>query len=534
MKEHWKQLLLVIGLISFVPIWNAAFAMFHRVVIGSLGQRFVSDLRIKLYQHVLDLSMRFHAKTGAGEIMNHLMGDVGVVQRMITGQTLSTLSSAVALFFCTGMAFYFNWQLSFIMIAIIVAYAINYHYYANRLHRANLDLRDIMDDVSGHLQERIAGVRLVKIYCRERDETRAFLNSTEHALQEGMRTQMLSVTLWNNAQLIGALGGGIIWCLSAYLLLMHKMTYGVMLALSNYVNGAVWPALMLTMVAGTLIEAMASFDRILTIMREQPDIFEKPDAVELPETIAGDLHFEDVSFSYDGDAKLFDGFNLHLPAGKMTALVGHTGCGKTTVTSLLMRLWDVHGGRITIDGFDVRDLTIHSLRRHTGVVPQEPIVFEGTIHENIAYGMPDASLAAIEEAARAAQIHDYITTLPDGYAAKLGKDGTKLSVGQKQRIAIARAILRKPAVLILDEATSSLDSESESAIQQAMRTVLRGRTSVVVAHRLSTIVEADQIVVMDDGRVVEIGTHDGLMAREGGTYRKLYLELKGKQPEVNP
>jgi ABC-type multidrug transport system fused ATPase/permease subunit len=218
----------------------------------------------------------------------------------------------------------------------------------------------------------------------------------------------------------------------------------------------------------------------------------------------------------------------------MTALVGHTGCGKTTVTSLLMRLWDVQGGQVLLDGHDVRELTLRNLHAHMGVVTQESIIFEETIRDNIAYGMPDATLEQVEEAAQAAQIHDVIMKLPDGYQSHMGKGGVQLSVGQKQRITIARAILRKPAILIMDEATSALDTESEMAMQEALRVILHGRTSVVVAHRLSTIVEADQIVAMDHGKIMEIGTHTELMAIEGGFYRRLYEELKGQHvtPEV--
>jgi subfamily B ATP-binding cassette protein MsbA len=564
--RQWQLLGVAVGLVVFLPLWNSAVNMLNRFLIASIGQRLVVDLRTGLYRHVLNLSLRFHGENGAGPVMNKLMTDVGLVQQMITGETLGIVSNLVILVFGLGLAFYLNWHLALVLVFMLVLYTINYYRFGQRIRAANLELREIMDQVSGRLQERLAGVRLVKTYCRERDETEAFLNSTDRALQFGQRGQMLSVSLSATARLIGGIGSTIIYCGAAWYILMgwrlarltlawgalpvlglhlpwpagahlvaQTMSYGDMLALDTYVWTVVNPAISLTTVAGSITQALVSLDRILDVLREQPEIVDTPDAADLPEDVRGDLRLEGVIFGY-GDKPLFNGLHLHLPAGKMTALVGHTGCGKTTVTSLLLRLWDVQGGAVTLDGHDVRAVTLRSLRRHTGVVPQEPVVFEGTVHDNIAYAHPEATAAQVEEAARAAQIHDYIATLPEGYATWLGKDGAKLSVGQKQRVAIARAILRKPAVLILDEATSSLDSESEAALQEAMRTVLHGRTSVVVAHRLSTIVEADQIIAMDRGRILEIGTHDELMARENGFYRRLYEELKGKQHrgEVEP
>lgn len=525
--RHWSLLTPIVIVIAVLPLWNTVLDMLNRLLITAIGQRLIVDLRTALYRHVLSLSLRFHSVTGTGKIMSRMMTDVMLVQGLVTSDTIGMIASFIRLIFCVGFVAYFNWKLAAILVVMLIMYALNYQKFNLRIRNSNLELRELMDEVTGRLQERLAGVRLVKTYCREQDETDEFVISTDRALQFGMRRDMLSVSLWSSARVIGGIGSTLVYCLAAWFVLKGQMTYGIMQMVDNYLWQAVWPAINLTMAAGQINQALVSLERIAAITNQVPEVREKPNAYDLHEC-QGDIQFSHVSFAYKEDQPIFTDFNLSLPAGKMTALVGHTGCGKTTVTNLLLRLWDVQEGSITLDGHDIRDLTIRSLRWHMGVVPQEPVAFEGTVYDNIAYGMPETNQEDVEEAARAAQIHESIMALPNQYATWLGKEGAKLSVGEKQRIAIARAILRKPAVLILDEATSSLDSESELAIQQAMRIVLRGRTSVVVAHRLSTIVEADQIITMDQGRVVEMGTHDELMMIENGHYRKLYEELTGQ------
>lgn len=377
----------------------------------------------------------------------------------------------------------------------------------------------------GRLQETIDGVRHVRIYNREDTERETYLGRTHEGLKHSFISGMSSVALGTTCNLIAGYGSTIIYGLAAYYVLEDRMTLGDLLALNSYVWMAIGPALRLTTFAAQFSQTRVSLQRIVEVLTQNPDVASAPNAppITAPE---GCVDFNQIHFSYKPDEPLFQDLSLHIAPSTSVALVGHTGCGKTTLTALLMRMWDVQKGDITIDGANIRDVDLGSLRSLFGVVMQSPVVFEGTVAENIAYGRPNATRAQIEAAGEAAEIGEFVDRLPDGLDTRLGSYGVKLSVGQKQRVSIARAILRNPRILILDEATSSLDSQAEAAIQRAIQRVLKGRTSFVVAHRLSTIVGADVIVVMDKGRIVEQGSHAVLMQLEDGSYRRLYERMR--------
>jgi len=337
---------------------------------------------------------------------------------------------------------------------------------------------------------------------------------------------MSSIGLGTSCSIISGFGVTIITCLAAYMVLKGRISFGDLVAFNAYVLMAISPVVRLATIAGQMTQISVSALRVFEVMDEIPAVQSVQGAPSIQRGM-GAVEFRDVTFSYTPDRPLYQRLNLKIDPGTTVALVGATGCGKTTLTSLLMRHWDIQSGAIMINGIDIRTIDLKSLRRLFGVVLQSPVIFEGTLAENISYSEPGASRARIEEAARAAEIHELAMSLPHGLDTMLGSKGVKLSVGEKQRVSIARAILKNPVILIMDEATSSLDSESEMLIQKALSRVLTGRTSIVVAHRLSTIVTADKIVVMDSGRIIETGTHRELMAMHEGIYRKLYEELQG-------
>ncbi len=529
--ETWQLLLPVILLIIAVPLLASLVQFGNTKIVMLSAFRFISDVRKEMYRRIFSLSMRFHQENSSGLLVNKLMDDVNMVQRLITGETVNMLVDFIVFVCSVAIVFALSPVISLVLVAILVLYAVAYRLFSKRIQVSTSSFRNIYDRISERLQETVAGVRRVRIYTKEGRENELFLDRTSMSLRHSQTGAVATVSLSTVCNLIAGFGSAVIACVGAYFVIRGRLRYGDVLSINSYIWMALNPAIRLTNLAGQLSEIFVSVRRVVQVLEEKPRITSKPGAPPMCRG-TGRVEFRNVRFGYAPDLPLYRGLNLVVEPGETAALVGHTGCGKTTLTSLLMRYWDIQGGEILIDGVDIREVQVRSLRELFGVVLQDPVVFDGTVAQNIAYGMHDATEAEIVEAARAAEIHDMVMRLPDGFGTEIGTNGIKLSVGEKQRLSIARAIVKDPLILMMDEATSSLDSESEALIQRALGRVLSGRTSFVVAHRLSTIVNADKIVVMDNGAIVELGRHQDLMQIEGGTYRRLYEELAGSVHEV--
>ncbi len=518
---QWDRLEFFLFLTLAVPVTASGLRVLNTYTIQVISSRLIMDIRQHLYHHMLSLGLGFYDRMGTGKIMSRVMGDVSTVRSMVTMRMLSIVTDFVTFWVAIGLCLGLNWRLGTILIVLLPLYLFNYFGWRGGIRVSIRAWRAKMDRVSVGLQERLSGVHLVKAYGKERRENRAFTEETRETFDQSMQTATYRAGYSAGVWAVSGLRNTIVFCMGCYFVIQGEMTYGGVMAFLAYAMRVFQPVLNLTQEAMRFEQMMISVDRIYEILDYEVDIVEKPNAPALA-PVKGGVEFENVEFEYNEGEPVIKGVSLSVEPGEMVALVGHTGCGKTTLTSLLMRFYDVTGGSIRIDGHDIRDVQLRSLRTQIGQVLQDSVLFDASIRENLVYGNPDATEAEIIAAARVGEIHEFIVRTADGYDTLLGDEGIKLSVGEKQRLAIARAVLTDPGILILDEATSSLDSLSEALIQKAMANVLEGRTSFVIAHRLSTIVNSDKIVVMDGGEILEVGNHETLLQKPDGRYKELY------------
>ena len=526
-RGRWGMLEIMVVLLVAVPVLTAGLRVANALTLAYAAHRLIMNVRLSMYRHVFRLAMSFHDEMGTGKVMSRMMGDVATVRQMVTMQVLRTVTDLISIVAALAICYGLNWKLALLMTVLMPLYIVNYRIFVGPIRASRRRWRQKMDDVSVGLQERLSGVRLVKAYGREKREDRAFAEETRAGMDFAMQTETHRASARSGFWVVSGIRNTLIFCLGCYFVIQGEMTYGGVMAFLAYAMRVFEPVLNLMNVGIQFEDMMVSVDRIYEILDHPVEIRDAPDAVDLP-GVTGHVVFENVGFEYKAGEPVLENICLDVQPGQMVALVGHTGCGKTTLTSLLMRYYDVTEGAIRVDGHDIREVKVRTLRRQVGQVLQDSVLFDATLRENLCYGRPDAPERDVIDAARVGEIHEFAMRTRDGYDTRVGDDGIKLSVGEKQRLSIARAVLTHPGILILDEATSSLDSLSEALIQKAMASILKGRTSFVIAHRLSTVLAADLIVVMDQGRIVERGTHDVLMRIPHGIYRGLVDQQFGE------
>ncbi len=485
-----------------------------------VGTRIVADVRSHLFRHLHSLSLSFHSNYSVGRLMSRLISDVGVLQDFVTW---SVTGVARALFVLVGIVaamLVLNWRLALVAFATLPLMVLLTNYWRVRVRQAYRATRQRLSLINGFLNESISGIRVTKSFVREKANFQHFDDLNRSFFDANVEAARLAAIFFPGVDFMGALAKALVVGVGGWLVIGDALTAGTLVAFVLYVDRFFEPIRELAQRYNTFQATMAASERIFGLLDTAPDLVDKPDAYELP-PIQGRVDFDHVSFAYkDGEPVLQD-VTIHAEPGERVALVGETGAGKSTIIRLLARFFDVTEGAIRIDGHDIRDVTQASLRRQLGVVLQDTFLFGGTVRENIRYGRLDATDEEVEAAAKAVGAHEFISKMPQGYDTEVGENGVNLSVGQRQILSFARALLADPRILILDEATSSVDTRTERQIQQALERLLQGRTSFVIAHRLNTIVNADQIVVLDHGRVVERGTHQELLAKRG-RYYKLY------------
>jgi ATP-binding cassette subfamily B protein len=487
---------------------------------GWTGERILADLRNRLFRHLQRLSLGFFERNRAGVIISRLTNDVDALDQLVTDGVTTLVQNTLILVGSAVVLFYLDWRLALAALGVIPLMAVATAIFRVRSARAYASVRERLGLVTASLAEDIAGIRVVQAFTREHANRRAFREVNERYRASNQETVVLNGLYFPFVDFLSGFATAIVLGYGGYLTFEGEMTVGTLFAFILYLSNFFDPVQQLSQLYNTFLAAVAALDKIMDVMDQEPEVVDRPGARDLP-PIAGHVRFEHVRFGYGDGPEVLHGIDLTI------ALVGHTGAGKSTIAKLLARFYEPRAGRITIDEIDLNEVKQESLRRQLGIVPQEGFLFAGTVHDNIAFGRPDASREEVVHAAQTVGAHEFIVALEDGYETQLQERGTRLSLGQRQLVAFARALLADPRILILDEATSSVDIGTERKIEQALRRLLADRTAFIIAHRLSTIRDADLIVVLEQGRVVEQGSHAELLARRG-----LYTALYGDWAEV--
>lgn len=531
LKEKNTEMLnyIVISIIVVFIIRGIAFYG-QSYLMNYVGQRVIIDIRKAVFEKLQRLSLDFYDKNKTGTIMSYVTNDVNALQSAMVENVVEMVTESVILIASIVMMIYLDWRLFLVTFSTFPVVLLFIDQFGKRIRKSGSRIQEATADITSVLQETVSSARVIKSFVREEYEINRFDKENMNNFRANMKYAQLSATLTPTIEFVAAVGVTIILWYGGNSVINGTITAGSLVAFLTYAVNISNPIKRLSRVIGNIQRAMAAAQRVFDVLDLPETIKNLPEAKALP-TVKGQVSFNNVSFSYNPGEQVLNNVSFNVKPGEMIAFVGPSGAGKSTVASLLPRFYDVTDGSITIDGHDIRHVTLDSLREQVGIVPQETVLFNGSVYDNILYGRLDATQEEVEAAAKAANAHNFIMELPKGYQTMLGDRGVNISGGQRQRISIARAILKNPQILILDEATSALDTESERVVQEALDRLMIGRTSFVIAHRLSTIKNADKIMVLEKGTLAEMGTHEELMAKDG-LYAHLY-KIQYRSKETN-
>ena len=505
-----------------VSLVNLGASYLQTYLTSWVGEHIIYDLRRDVFAHLQKLSLDFFSRQKTGWIVSRLTNDIDALDQLVTDGVTTLVTNSLTFFGAIAFLLILDWRLALATLTIMPLLIGATLVFRAKSARAYAQVRNGIGDVSAHLQESISGIRVLKAFRREQSDYERLDVANAAYRDVNMRTVVQSGLYFPFVEFMSAAAVIIVLWYGGTLIGGNTLQIGVLVAFIGYLNSFFDPLQQLSQLYNTFQASMAAVQKIYTVLDTEPDMLDAPDAVDLPD-VRGEVELRDVTFGYDPEKPVLHDVDLTIHAGKTVALVGATGAGKSTVIKLLARFYDPTEGAVLIDGHDLRQVTASSLREQLAVVPQEAFLFSGSVLDNIRFARPSADADEVKRVARIVGVHDFVESLPDGYDTEVQEGGSALSTGQRQLISFARALLADPRILILDEATSSVDAESERRIERAMEVLFSGRTSVIVAHRLSTVRYADEILVIDDGRVVERGAHDELVAA-GGRYADLYAE----------